>query len=131
MFAGFLDHADVQIGRLLKQLDDLGLREDSIVVAISDNGAAPLGGLHGSYDHHRSRSRDQPSIEENMARLADLAVRSPTASTRGWAMAGNTPFKRYKSQTYAGGIRAPLLIRWPAGIQPGARRVGSSTMSWT
>ena len=34
----------------------------------------------------------------------------------GWAMAGNTPFKRYKANTYAGGVRAPLLIRWPNGI---------------
>ena len=35
----------------------------------------------------------------------------------GWAMAGNTPFKRYKGNTYAGGIRAPLIIRWPEGIK--------------
>ena len=62
VFAGFLDHADVQIGRLLKQLDDLGKRDDTIVVAISDNGAAPLGGPYGSYDHHRSRGGDRPSV---------------------------------------------------------------------
>ena len=35
----------------------------------------------------------------------------------GWAMAGNTPFKRYKGHTYGGGVRAPLLIRWPDGIR--------------
>lgn len=118
VFAGFLEHADVQIGRMLKQLDDLGKRDDTIVVAISDNGAAPLGGLYGSHDHHRSRSGDQPSVDENMARLADLGgPRSYAIYPAGWAMAGNTPFKRYKSQTYAGGIRAPLLIRWPEGIE--------------
>ena len=32
-------------------------------------------------------------------------------------MAGNTPFKRYKGHTYGGGVRAPLLIRWPDGIR--------------
>ena len=36
---------------------------------------------------------------------------------RGWAMAGNTPFKRYKSHTHAGGVRAPLVISWPKGIK--------------
>ena len=36
---------------------------------------------------------------------------------RGWAMAGNTPFKRYKSHTHAGGVRAPLVISWPKGIE--------------
>lgn len=118
VFAGFMDHADVQIGRLLKQLDDIGKRDDTIVVAISDNGAAPLGGPYGSYDHHRSRSGDQPSVEENLERLPDLGgPRSYGIYPFGWAMAGNTPFKRYKSHTYAGGVRAPLLIRWPAGIE--------------
>ena len=118
VFAGFMDHADVQIGRLLRQLDDLGKRDDTIVVAISDNGAAPLGGPLGSYDHHRSRGGDRPSVEENLARLPELGgPLSYGIYPFGWAMAGNTPFKRYKAQTYAGGIRAPLLLRWPAGIE--------------
>ena len=118
IFAGFMDHADVQIGRLLAQLDALGKRDDTIVIALSDNGAAPLGGLHGSYDHHRSRSGNRPSVAENLARWDDLGgPLSYGIYPFGWAMAGNTPFKRYKAHTYAGGIRAPLLIRWPAGIE--------------
>ena len=118
VFAGFMDHADVQIGRLLRQLDDLAKRDDTIVVAISDNGAGALGGPHGSYDHHRSRGGDRPSVEENLARLPDLGgPLSYGIYPFGWAMAGNTPFKRYKGQTHAGGIRAPMLLRWPAGIE--------------
>ena len=57
VYAGFLDHADEQIGQLLVQIDALGKRDDTIVIAISDNGASPLGGPHGTYDHQRPRNR--------------------------------------------------------------------------
>ena len=45
----------------LKQIDALGKRDDTIVIAISDNGASPLGGAHGTYDHQRSRVGLRPS----------------------------------------------------------------------
>ena len=48
VFAGFMEHADRQIARLLAQLDALGKRGDTIGIALSDNGAAALGGPHGS-----------------------------------------------------------------------------------
>ncbi|MEE2898302.1 MAG: arylsulfatase [Gemmatimonadota bacterium] len=117
VFAGFLDHADVQVGRLLDQIDALGKRDDSIVMAMSDNGASAEGGPHGTYDHQRSRNGFGTTVEANLARLEDMG--GPFTYNNypfGWAMAGNTPFKRYKGNTYAGGIRAPLLIRWPDGI---------------
>ena len=118
VYAGFMDHADEQIGRLLAQLDALGKRDDTIVIAISDNGASPLGGPHGTYDHQRSRIGLRPSVEENLARFEDMG--GPLTYNHypfGWAMAGNTPFKRYKGHTYGGGVRAPLLVRWPEGIR--------------
>ncbi|MCY4012724.1 MAG: arylsulfatase [Gammaproteobacteria bacterium] len=118
VFAGFLDHTDVQIGRLLDQVDALGKRDDTIVLAISDNGASSEGGPHGTYDHQRARNGFGSSVEANLERLDDMG--GPLTYNHypaGWAMAGNTPFKRYKANTYAGGVRAPLLIRWPNGIR--------------
>lgn len=117
VFAGFLEHTDLQIGRLLDQIHALGKSDDTIVIALSDNGADALGGPNGSYDHQRARTGHRPSVEENLARLDDLG--GPLAYNVypfGWAMAGNAPFKRYKGNTHAGGVRAPLLIRWPRGI---------------
>ena len=117
VFAGFMDHTDVQIGRLLAQLDALGKRDDTVVLAISDNGASSEGGRHGTYDHQRARNGLGSSVAENLARLDDMG--GPLTYNHypfGWAMAGNTPFKRYKANTYAGGVRAPLVIRWPTGI---------------
>ena len=118
VFAGFLDHADDQVRRLLDQLDALGKRDDTIVLALSDNGASPAGGPHGTYDHQLQRNRVGSSVEQNLARFDDMG--GPLTYNHyptGWAMAGNTPFKRYKGNTYAGGVRAPLLVRWPNGIQ--------------
>ncbi len=117
VYAGFLDHADDQIARLLEQIDALGKREDTIVIALSDNGASPLGGLHGTYDHQLPRNGIGTSVAENLARLDDMG--GPLTYNHypfGWATAGNTPFKRFKGHTYGGGVRAPLLIRWPKGI---------------
>ncbi len=114
-FAGFIDHTDDQIGRLLKQLDELGKQDDTLVLAICDNGASSEGGRYGSYDQQRSRSGLRTSVAENLERLDDID--GPLTNNQypfGWAMAGNTPFKRYKGQTYGGGACASAdpLARW-------------------
>jgi arylsulfatase len=57
------------------------------------------------------------SVADNLPRLDDFG--SPLAYNHypiGWAMAGNTPFKRYKQNTHGGGIRDPLVISWPNGL---------------
>jgi arylsulfatase A-like enzyme len=117
VFAGFLDHTDVQIGRLTAELDRLGRREDTLVIALSDNGASQEGGPNGTYDEMRFFSGLPTSVDQNVPRLDDFG--SPLAYSHypiGWAMAGNTPFKRYKQNTHSGGIRAPLVLSWPRGI---------------
>ena len=118
VFAGFLDHADVQIGRLLDELERLGKLDDTLIIAISDNGASAEGGAGGTFDHTRRRNGVRETVEDVIPRLEDLGgPRVMNHYPRGWAMAGNTPFKRYKSHTHSGGVRAPLLISWPKGIE--------------
>lgn len=117
VFAGFLDHTDVQIGRLFAELDRLGRRDDTLVIALSDNGASQEGGPNGTYDEMRYFSGLPTSVADNLPRVDDFG--SPLAYNHypiGWAMAGNTPFKRYKQNTHSGGIRAPLILSWPRGI---------------
>lgn len=117
VFAAFLDHTDVQIGRFLAELERLGLREDTLVIALSDNGASQEGGPNGTWDEMRFFNALPSSVEENAARLDDFG--SPFAYNHypiGWAMAGNTPFKRYKQNTHSGGVRAPLIVSWPKKI---------------
>src|SRR5262249_29123750 len=53
VFAGFLSHTDAQIGRVLAQLERLGVLDDTLVMLISDNGASGEGGALGTFNEHR------------------------------------------------------------------------------
>jgi hypothetical protein len=62
-----------------------------------------------------------------MARLEDIG--GPKAHNNfphGWAMASNTPLRRYKQNTHGGGIRDLFIVSWPRGIR--ARRVAPSVL---
>ena len=50
VYAGFLEHTDAQVGRLLEFIEDLGETENTIVVVMSDNGASAEGGPRGSFN---------------------------------------------------------------------------------
>jgi arylsulfatase A-like enzyme len=120
VFAGFLSHTDHHLGRLLSFLEATGDLEDTIVVVVSDNGASPEGGPHGSVNENLFFNGIPDSLEDNLVRIDELG----TASTYGhypfgWTMAGNTPFKRWKRETHEGGTADPLIVHWPKGLGPG------------
>lgn len=120
VYAGFLAHTDAQIARLLGGLDTMGLSENTIVLACSDNGASAEGGPHGSINEMRFTHDRTDDIAETIARIDDLGgPRSYEHYPWGWAWAGNTPFKLWKRFTWLGGVRTPLIVRWPAGIASG------------
>ena len=116
-FAAMLDHTDAQVGRLLDELDHLGLADDTIVVALSDNGASREGFETGIVDTFRYFNNIPQPIDEMVERIDDIGTRrSNTNYPRGWAQVGNTPGRWYKSHTHAGGVRDPLIVSWPGGI---------------
>ncbi len=118
-FAAMLDHTDAQIGRVLDELDRLGVADNTLVFALSDNGASQEGFATGICDTFQYFNGTQPSVEEGLARLDDIGTRrSNNNYPWGWAQVGNTPSKRYKQDTHGGGVRDPLIVRWPAGIDP-------------
>jgi len=113
VYAGFMQHADEQVGRLLDILDD-----DTIVVLFSDNGAASEAGQAGEFNGLYRPNTLAPA--EQRARLAELGTaQTQAAYPRPWAMAGVTPFRRYKLWPYLGGVRTPLIVSWPARIKDG------------
>jgi len=125
VYAGFLEHTDAQIGRLLGGLERLGLTEDTMVVLISDNGASSEGGATGTSVYPRYLNDEKESVEQLAAGLDDLGgPRSYGHYPYGWAWAGNTPLKRWKQESHEGGVVVPCLIRPPAsaGIQGQTRR---------
>ena len=117
VYAGFLEHTDHHIGRLLDYLEKLGQLENTIVMVISDNGASSEGGPQGSVNENLFFNNVPESLDENLAAIDELG--GPTTFNHyawGWTWAGNTPFRRWKRETYRGGISDPLIVHWPAGI---------------
>jgi arylsulfatase A-like enzyme len=120
VFAGFMDHTDHHIGRFLDFLEETRQMENTLIILISDNGASQEGYWHGSLNENRFFNALPESLEECLAGIDKLG--GPLTFNhypRGWAMAGNTPLKRYKQNTHGGGIRDPLIIHWPKGIKAG------------
>lgn len=118
VFAGFLEHTDYHIGRLLQFLKDNGEFENTLIMVISDNGASSEGGPTGTVSEMRFFNNVSESAEENLAFLDKLG--GPETFNHyawGWTWAGNTPFRRWKRETYRGGISDPFIIHWPKGIK--------------
>lgn len=116
-YAAMLEHANLQIGRIVEFLERTGARDNTIIVVMSDNGASQEGGPLGAVDTLGSYKYQEETFEAKLQRFDDIGgPGSHTNIPHGWAMASNTPLKRYKQNTHGGGIRDPLVISWPKGI---------------
>jgi arylsulfatase len=124
VYAGFLEHTDAQVGRVVDFIESIGELDNTIVLIMSDNGASAEGGPRGSFNENYFFNLEPESLEENLRRIDDLG--GPHAHNHypwGWAWAGNTPLKRWKRETHEGGVTDPLIVWWPDGIgRPGETR---------
>ena len=126
-FAGMLTHTDAQIGRLIDYLKNSDQYDNTIIVFLSDNGASAEGGVYGRFNGMSGQdvtSRPEEEIDYAYEHIDEIGTELafnhyPT----GWANCGNTPFQWYKIWAHEGGIKDPLIIRYPKGIKdPGAVR---------
>lgn len=116
-YAGMLEHADQHIGRLLGFLDQAGLADDTLVLVLSDNGASQEGGPLGFVNAMGPYNLKPEDLAEKLRRIDDIGGPDTHSNfPHGWAMASNTPLKRYKQNTHGGGIRDPLVMAWPRGL---------------
>ena len=118
VYAGFFEHTDHQIGRLLHFLKTIGELDNTLIMVLSDNGASSEGGPDGSVNENLFFNFVPESLEENLAALDELG--GPKHFNHypwGWTWAGNTPFRRWKRETYRGGISDPFIVHWPQGIK--------------
>ena len=118
VYAGFLEHTDHHIGRLLDFLKTIDEFDNTLIMLISDNGASSEGGPTGSVNENLFFNNVPESLEANLAAADELG--GPTTFNHyawGWTWAGNTPFRRWKRETYRGGISDPFIVHWPAGIE--------------
>ena len=117
VYAGFLSHADAQIGRLLDHLEEIGQLDNTIVFVVSDNGASGEGGPNGSVNENKFFNGIPDDLAANLAMLDELGgPKTYNHYPTGWAMAFNTPFKMWKRYSFNGGTCDPCIVSWPAGI---------------
>jgi arylsulfatase A-like enzyme len=119
-FAGFLSYTDHQLGRVFSFLEELGERDDTLVIVVSDNGASSEGGSQGSINDIRLSNLDPASVREMHDRIGEIG--GPLSHNNypwGWTMAGNTPFKRWKREVHEGGVADPCIVSWPARFGSG------------
>ena len=118
VFAGFLEHTDHYIGELIAFLKELGEYENTLIMVISDNGASAEGGPHGSVNEGKFFNNVPDDLQQNLAAIDDIG--GPKYFNHypwGWTHAGNTPFRRWKRETYRGGTADPFIVCWPKGIR--------------
>jgi arylsulfatase len=117
VYAGFLSHTDAQIGRVIDQLEKLGILDDTIVMLVSDNGTSGEGGAMGTFNEHRFTEHVPDTVETNGRWHDELGgVRTYPHYSWGWAWAGNTPLRLWKRYTWLGGCRTPLIVHHPNGF---------------
>ena len=125
VFAGFTEHADTQAGRLLDELERLGIRDNTLVIYVwGDNGSSSEG-QRGTISELLAQNGIATEIKDHLRALEDLggldALGSPKTDNMyhaGWAWAGSTPFQGTKlTASHFGGTRTPMAISWPKAIK--------------
>ncbi len=126
VFAGFVEHTDAQVGKLVDGLEQLGLRENTIILYIWGDNGSSAEGQKGSISELLAQNNIPNTIEQQMAALTNVgglpALGSPKVDNMyhaGWAWAGSTPFRSTKLvAAHFGGTRNPMVVSWPKGIKP-------------
>ncbi len=105
VYAAMIEIMDDNIGKLVHQLEEKGVLDNTLIVFLSDNGAC-------------AESVERRGLNDTTKRIGERG--SYTAYETPWAYASNTPFRKYKKYMHEGGIATPSIWHWPQGIkQPG------------
>ena len=127
VYAGFLEHTDVQYGRIVDELDRLGIRDNTLIIYINGDNGSSAEGINGSISELLAQN-GMPSTIDNQLEVLNKeyggldALGGPLLESiyhSGWAWAGSTPFKSTKLvAAHFGGTRNPMVISWPKSIKP-------------
>ncbi|TWT51923.1 Arylsulfatase [Thalassoglobus neptunius] len=121
-FAGFAEHTDVEVGRLVDAIDEIGVLDNTLFIYImGDNGSSAEGGLEGTFNElvHLNGIFDAETIESMLERADDWGgPDSFPHMSCGWAVATDAPFKWTKQMAADfGGTRNGMVMHWPAGFE--------------
>ncbi|WP_154796375.1 arylsulfatase [Occultella kanbiaonis] len=120
-YAGFLEHSDTQVGRLIDTLEDLEILDDTIVYyIIGDNGASAEGTVNGAFNEMANFNGMAALETPEFMRSKMDEFGSPTSYNHysvGWAWAMDTPLQWTKQvASHWGGTRNGTIVHWPHGI---------------
>jgi arylsulfatase A-like enzyme len=96
--AAMVDRIDQEIGRLLKQIRDMGQWDNTVIMFLSDNGCSAEMMV-------RDDGHDPLAAPGSAATHLCLGP--------GWSTVSNTPFRRHKTWVHEGGIATPLIVHGP------------------
>lgn len=122
IYAGFLEHTDTQVGRLIDALDDLEIADDTLIYYIvGDNGASAEGTANGAFNE-MANFNGMAAVETTEFMVSKLGeFGSPTAYNHysiGWAWAMNSPYQWTKQvASHWGGTRNGTIVHWPRRIR--------------
>src|SRR6187401_3241457 len=119
-FAGFAEHTDHEVGRLVDALKEMGELDNTLFLyVVGDNGNSAEGGPEGAYNEMMALNGIIGKADQMMDHIDDWG--SPNTFPHfaiGWAHAGNTPFQWTKQiASHFGGTRNGMVVHWPNGIK--------------
>ena len=126
VFAGFVEHVDAQVGRLVDGLEEMGIRDNTIIFYVFGDNGSSAEGQNGTISELLAQNMIPNTIEQQLAALDKIGGLDALGTAKtdnmyhaGWAWAGDTPFRYTKLvASHFGGTRNPLVISWPKGIKP-------------
>ncbi|WP_435011751.1 arylsulfatase [Tundrisphaera lichenicola] len=126
VFAGFAEHTDAQVGKLVDALEQLGVRDNTIIFCIWGDNGSSAEGQKGTVSELLAQNNIANTIEQQLRAMTTLGGLSVLGGPKmdnmyhaGWAWAGSTPFRSTKLvAAHFGGTRNPMVVSWPKAIQP-------------
>jgi arylsulfatase len=129
VFAGYCEHTDSQVGRVIDELEALGVRDNTLVFYIWGDNGSSAEGQGGTVSEFLAQSGTPSKISDHLRVVEEFggleALGGPEFESMyhaGWAWAGSTPYKSTKLvAAHFGGTRNPLAVSWPKAIKPDAK----------
>lgn len=107
IYSAQIERMDENVGRIVAQLEQMGVLDNTLILFLSDNGCCAEGGMFG-YKWGENKIANHSQWRKESARSSSMG--------QAWACASNTPFRLYKHWVHEGGIATPLIARWPKVI---------------
>jgi arylsulfatase len=126
VFAGFTEHVDAQVGRIVDEIDRLGYGANTLILYIWGDNGASAEGQDGTISELLAQNGIPTTTKQQIQALDALGGLDVLGSAKtdnmyhaGWAWAGGAPYQYTKLiASHFGGTRNPLAVRWPAKITP-------------